>query len=129
VHPGVVGEAAREALGVASLAQVVELRAQRPGELAGQSDQVVVGSRVPVPTGTDREVLQDLQFTTTSVPSGSVAAWACPDRRGGERLEVERREDRPEVGPELLGDHLADDVSRHRWRCVLELDELGLVGR
>ena len=91
LHGRVAREVGREPLGVARLLEVVELSPERLHELVGQPSQVVTCRCFRATTRPCREVLDDLEvlvhnldhvwpasFTTTSVPSWSVAECACP---------------------------------------------------
>src|SRR4051812_17443124 len=62
-------------------------------------------------------------LTTTLRPFGSVAVH-LPDRRGGERLLVERDEEPLDRLPEILLDHPAHVGVRERAHVVLEAAEL-----
>jgi len=41
---------------------IIEFGPQRIGELLGDTHQLVVGGRLPSPTGADREIAQNLQI-------------------------------------------------------------------
>ena len=88
----VAREVVGEAVGVPTFGEVVELRAERLRELVGEADDVVLGRqlrqcrsaraarfcRISRSCSTCSTTPGRRTFTTTSVPSCSVAACACP---------------------------------------------------
>ena len=140
VHLVVLREVRREALRVASLAQVVQLGPQRLGELVGQPDDVVVAGRLPVPAGMHSHVSQYLQVLCDLLHDAGPAhlddhlgaveqrgSVRLTDRRCGQRDDLEARERGLGVVTELVGDELADRVAGHGRRGVLQLGQLDLV--
>ena len=131
------GEVLAEDLGGAGLDPVVELAADRPGELVDDRDRV--DEVEPVDAALDdardlieqRQVALDLAGRTRALhldgdeaAAGKLGEVHLADRGRRDRHRVERREELVDRRPQVLLDHPLDIGVRERRDRVLELAEL-----
>jgi hypothetical protein len=140
LYVGLVGEVAREPLGVTPLREVVQLGAELPRELLRDADHVHACRRLPPATGAGGAVLQDLEVLLHLLDRagaadldhdlGSVVQQRrvrLPDRGGREGVGPERGEGPVDAAAQLALHDLSDHGAGYGRACVLELGQLAAV--